>query len=249
MFNLFKYELKKSLALKLVILSITAVVEIFFLIGLYAERDFLYSTTVFLLCVAAVVGPIVIGLHSIHLLRNDLNTTKGYMLFMTPNSSFKILGAKVIENGVSIIIAGAFYTVLGFIDITLTLAKYSSLNEIVEFFSSLLDAYNLDIINARVIISLNTSMIAHWLYIVAVAFFAVVLSATFFNGRKWNAFASFGIFLAILIAVNNIMGLILIPSVYSIVDSFFYMQTAIYLVLSVVMYFVTAWIMDNKLSV
>ena len=252
MFNLFKYELKKSLGMKIVMLCITAILEIFFLIGLYGGSERIFGTSTFILFVLALVSTIIIGLHSMRMLANDLNTKQAYMLFMTPNNSFKILGAKVLENGVSIILAGVFFTVLGILDVTLMVAKYETLSAALDYAKILLEYYDLAVINIGIVVSVIAELIAHWLYVVSVGFFAIVLCATVFNGRKWNVMASFGIFIGILIAINNILGLILIPftpTLGNIGYGFFYLQAAIYLVLSIIMYFVTAWMMDNKLSV
>ena len=211
MLNLFKYELKKSLGMKIVMLCITAVLEIFFLIGLYGENERIFGTTTFILFVLALVSTIIIGLHSMRMLANDLNTKQAYMLFMTPNNSFKILGAKVLENGVSIILIGAFFTVLGIFDITLMISKYDSLSAALDYAKIFLEFYDLAVVNIGMVVAVIAELIAHWLYVISVGFFAIVLCATFFNGRKWNVLISFGIFLGILIGINNILGLILIP--------------------------------------
>ena len=91
--------------------------------------------------------------------------------------------------------------------------------------------------------------ILHWLYIIAVAFFAIVLSATFFNGKKWNSFASLGIFIAIVVVVNVIINAIFGGASIAISSAQNLIMSAIFFVLSVVMYFITAWVMDNSLSV
>ena len=83
MLNLLKYEFRKTLGVKAIILALTAVLEIVFLIGLYGEFDTPLGIGAGLLFTTASVGVIVIGIYSIILLRNDLNTKQSYMLFMT----------------------------------------------------------------------------------------------------------------------------------------------------------------------
>ena len=63
----------------------------------------------FTLLMLAVCGVAVMGLESVFVLHRDMNTKQSYMLFMPPNSCYKILGAKVLECGAAILIAGAFF--------------------------------------------------------------------------------------------------------------------------------------------
>ena len=49
MLKLFKYEFRKSLAVKVIILCITALIEFFFLIGLYGENDNIFAASAFFL--------------------------------------------------------------------------------------------------------------------------------------------------------------------------------------------------------
>ena len=101
MFKLMKYEFRKTWITKLILLGVTAVAEAVYLYGLYAEKDNPLSVAIGLLVLLAVGGVLVIGLESVLTLHRDMNTKQSYMLFMTPNSSYKILGAKVLENGLS----------------------------------------------------------------------------------------------------------------------------------------------------
>ncbi|MBR5649826.1 hypothetical protein [Pseudobutyrivibrio sp.] len=249
MLKLFKYELRKTRDIKVIMLCITAILEVFFLIGLYGENERVFSISCFFLFIMAFVATVIIGVHSMKLLKNDLNTKQAYMLFMTPNNSYKILGAKVIENGVSIFLAGAFFFLLGVLDMTLILGKYGGLSDLIEFVNELLAYRDMDMISVGLMASYAFVQIAHWLYIIAVAFFAIVLSATFFNGKKWNSFASLGIFIAIVVVVNVIINAIFGGASVTISSTQNLIMAAIFLVLSVIMYFITAWIMDNSLSV
>lgn len=230
-------------------LCITAIMELFFLIGLYGDNDNIFSASCFFLFIMAFVATVIIGVHSMKLLKNDLNTKQAYMLFMTPNNSYKILGAKVIENAVSIFLTGAFYFLLGALDMTLILGKYGGLSDLIEFVNEFLAYRDMDMISVGLMASYAFVQIAHWLYIIAVAFFAIVLSATFFNGKKWNSFASLGIFLAIVIIVNIILNAIFGGAGFAVSAMQNVVMAVVFIVLSVIMYFITAWIMDNSLSV
>ena len=109
MIKLMKYELRKTMTIKLMILGATALAEIVFLIGLFANKNRMAAIGVGLLAMLAFGGVMIIGVASVVILHRDMNTKQSYMLFMTPNSSYRILGAKVLENGISILVAGAFF--------------------------------------------------------------------------------------------------------------------------------------------
>jgi len=251
MLNLIKYELRKTMGVKAIILVIMAIVEVLYLIGLYSENDDLLALGLFFLMFGSFTSIIIIGIQSIKLLRVDLNTKQSYMLFMTPNSSYKILGAKMIENGISIILGGAFFIFLAIIDFSLIVAKYGELLDFIDFFNLFMfDVVEINMVN---VVSTVALMIIHWLYIVSVAFFAIIFVASILNGKKFNRLIGFCVFLVINFIVSlftNYIGEELFDSLsasnllgYSIIMS------AIYLLLAAGMYFINAWIMDNKLSV
>ena len=246
MLNLLKYEFRKTFGVKAIILALTAVLEIVFLIGLYGEFDAPLGIGAGLLLTTASVGVIVIGIYSIILLRNDLNTKQSYMLFMTPNSSYKILGAKVIECGLSIFIIGMFFAALGILDLMLVSQKFGEIEEFFEviklMFSEIAD------FSTATLFATALSILSSWLFSVVTAFFAIVLSATFLNGKKFNGLLSLIIFIAISILVGYIFNKLPIDSdIYDVKTAL--IVSGLYVIPTVLMYFATAWIMDNKLSV
>ncbi len=72
------------------------------------KRIIFWQWELFFLVMCTIFGVIYIGIESVNVLHRDLNTKQSYMLFLTPKSSYQILGAKILENGISIIMAGAF---------------------------------------------------------------------------------------------------------------------------------------------
>ena len=101
MSKLIKYEFRKSLFSKLVFAGITAVMEIIYLIGILGDYNKPTVIGMIGLFFTALAGITFIGIESILILYRDLTTKQSYMLFMTPNNSYKILGAKALENAVS----------------------------------------------------------------------------------------------------------------------------------------------------
>ena len=121
--KLIKYEFRKSWMVKAIILAITAIFEVMFLVGAISGNDDVALSSAVFLTFITICSIFIIGVLSIFILHKDLNTKQSYMLFMTPNSTFKILGAKIIENFGSILLFSAMFLLIGIGDITLWVAK------------------------------------------------------------------------------------------------------------------------------
>lgn len=251
MWKLMKYEMRKTWMTKVILLLITAVAEIGFLIGLYAEKEGTLAASVFILMMLAFGGVLVMGLESILTLHRDMNTRQSYMLFMTPNSCYKILGAKVLECGASILLAGAFYFALGALDVTLILAKSGELDKVWKMLQELLTNFTVEgrpiQIDIRTAGAISCMLLSSWMATITTAYLADVISAALLNGRKYNGLISFLLFLALNMIVSRVTQLITrgIPDTMTML----FVYSGIALVFSAAMYIATAVIMEKKLSV
>ncbi|MBQ9264889.1 MAG: hypothetical protein IJ189_11875 [Clostridia bacterium] len=248
MSKLMKYEFRKTLATKLILLGITAVAEIAFLLGLYLEKTRLLATSVAILTLLAIGGILMIGLGSILIFHRDINTKQSYMLFMTPNSCYKILGAKVIENGLSILLGGAFFFTLGAIDIALLFAKEGNIQEMWKWIEDLIHSINKNIqLDAKGLACVTFGLLSSWIATVTTAYLAEAVSAALLNGKKYNGVLSFALFLVITILLSW-LGQKATQAIVS-VNLGFLIQGGIFLLASGLMYVATAQTMERKLSV
>jgi hypothetical protein len=251
MLKLMKYELRKTWFTKAILLAVTAAVEAFFLYGLYGEKEDMAAGGAFILLLLAFGGVLVIGLESVITLHRDMNTKQSYMLFMTPNSCYKILGAKVLECSLSILLTGAFFFALGALDLSLVFAKQGELSllwdQIREFIS------NFSVNGRPITIDLPTmatvvfSLLSGWIALITSAYLADVISAALLNGKKMNGVISFVLFLALSLGCSLLTNLITRPIPGNI--TVMMVHGLLSLVFAAVMYFVTAKIMEDKLSV
>ncbi len=250
MFKLMKYEFRKTQATKLILLAIIAIAEIAFLIGLYGNYDMTAGLSIVALVFLSFLGVFVVGLESITILHRDMNTRQSYMLFMTPNSSYKILGAKVLECGLSILLAGAFVFALGALDITLAVAREQGLNSLWEMIRSFLSHITINgrqlEINVPILAATLLNILTSWIMTIVSAYLAVVISAALLNGKKFNGLISFVLFLLLNWGTARILRLI--PTTMSSVTTLL-VYVVVELVISAIMYVVTAEIMERKLSV
>lgn len=251
MIKLMKYEFRKTWITKLILLGITAVAECAFLIALYTDHNETVGISAGLLTLLAIGGILVIGLESVVTLHRDMNTRQSYMLFMTPNSSYKILGAKVLECGLSILLAGAFYFALGVLDITLLFSKLGELNKLLDYLNDFLSHFTVNgraiALDTKTMATLAFQLLSSWILSVSTAYLAVVVSAALLNGKRFNGLLSFVLFL--------ILGWFTSWSARQITSGIVSIMTTlivyglIQLVFAAIMYVITAQIMERKLSV
>lgn len=194
MLKLMKYELRKTAFSKLVLLVITAVAEIAFLIGVFWKKDNILAMGIIFLVMCTIFGIIYIGIESVNVLHRDLNTKQSYMLFLTPKSSYQILGAKILENGISIIMAGAFFAALAAIDVTVATLYIGGLKEMINLVSSFMEVnWSVTFTPAEAAFYFF-GLLASWIVFIVNADLSVILSASVLAGKKGSGIAGFLIF-------------------------------------------------------
>ena len=246
MLNLMKYEMRKTAFSKFILLVLTAVAEVAFLLGLLLDKAELLGTATVFLVLFATVGIIYIGLQSALLLQRELNSKESYMLFMTPNSSYRILGAKILENLISILVTGAFFLILAGIDIAVATARINGLDGMMDMLNSLFNMqFNVSV--SKGMIALNyIDLLVGWICVIVIADFAVILSATVINGKKGNGIAAFAIFCVLAWLQGVVVGLIPELANYNIS---LLLDILVLSVIGGILYYVSGWIMEKKLSV
>ncbi|HIR13234.1 MAG TPA: hypothetical protein IAB31_04845 [Candidatus Choladousia intestinavium] len=245
--KLMKYEFRKTMFSKAVLLVITALVEIFYLFGVFLKWEKGLGIGVLGLVLCASVGIFYIGIESLLIWHRDLNTKQSYMLFLTPRNSFQILGAKVLENGISLFLAGVFFALLAAADWTIGMIYIGGLEEFVDLLQNFAASINVNLeIPVREILVTFFACIASWLLMVVTGYFAILLSASVLAGKKFSGFVSFVLYM-ILMWVDG-MFLDLVPALKDFTIQYVLIILAA-LLLSAVYYFVSGWIMEKKLSV
>ena len=250
---LMRYEFRKTMAVKIIILGLTAAAQAVYMFGLLADQLAGKKTAMVIgalvLFFLALLGICLIGLNSVLTLHRDMNTRQGYMLFMTPNSSYRILGAKVLENGISLLLAAGFFFALGTLDISLLFKHENAAEEMYDLFYRALQTVFPGLeITAGTLLALTASIVSGWIATLAAAYLADVVSAALLNGKRFNGLVSFILFLVLTglssWLINKIGNLFHLGFIGQMLQ-----QSGVALVLAAAMYVVTAEIMERKLSV
>lgn len=239
-------ELRKTAFSKLVLLVITAVAEIAFLIGVFWKKDNILAMGIIFLVMCTIFGVIYIGIESVNVLHRDLNTKQSYMLFLTPKSSYQILGAKILENGISIIMAGAFFAALAALDVTVATLYIGGLKEMINLVSSFMEVnWSVTFTPAEAAFYFF-GLLASWIVFIVNADLSVILSASVLAGKKGSGIAGFLIFLVISSVIGKLLDLI--PVLES-MELTFVLYIAASFAIAAVLYVISGWIMEKKLSV
>ncbi len=246
MAKLLRYEFRKTMLAKIIMLAIAGTLELIFVISLLTDSRTLIAFSSLMLLSAATNGITFIGLWSLIVLHRDTNSKQSYMLFMTPNSSFRILGAKVIECALSILLVGACFTALGFLDVALVLNHFKALDDFLSMIRSLGgEVAKILSMDSGTIILLVLSVLSMYLMMVNIAFFADTLSSALLRGKKAGFLVTLAFFLAMFIGMIALLNLV--PSTFDAKE--YLLRTAIALGVSVAAYLGGALLMDAKLSV
>lgn len=247
MLKLFKYEAIKNRLSKLLVAAITLVLEALFCYGVFKEDSKTITVTSLLLLLLAIFSIVWFGIQSVITLHKDLNSRQSYMLFMTPNSNYKILGAKVLENGVSVLVCGVFFGLLGFLDFTLIKNNVQALSELIDMVNSVFSAVMSNIrLDPMSIIAFGCYMIFSWLSTITVAYLAVIMVSSVLKEKKGSMLIAFLIFLALNALFSLLFGLVPETVDTTTANLIF---SAISLVIIIVTYYFSALIMEKKLSV
>lgn len=247
MLKLMKYELRKTMFSKMVILAVTAVAEIAFLCGVFLKSEDAMAWGILGLVLCAMVGISYIGIESLLVFHKDLNTKQSYMLFLTPRSSYQILRAKVLENGISIFVAGAFFAAIAVIDSSVAILHIGGLKELLDVLHDISVSFSVNInITPESALMAFLATLASWLMMIVAGDLAIVLSATVLAGKKLSGAASFIIYLLIALAAGKILDLL--PVINNDYLEFGMMIGATFVLIGI-MYAAAGYIMEKKLSV
>lgn len=242
-----KYELRKSMFSKMVILLVTAISEIAFLAGVFLKNNTALAWGISGLSMCAIVGIFYIGIESLLTFHKDLNTKQSYMLFMTPQNSYTILGAKVLQNALAIFAAGVFFVLISALDITIATVYMDGLQALIDLVKDLMENISIQVnIKAEGIIMGIAVMLVSWLMMIATGYLAIVLSATVLSGKKTSGFVSFVLYLIINFAAVKILNLVPSMKNPTLQGS---LIIALSFIITVILYLISGWIMERKLSV
>ncbi len=208
MLNLIKYELIKQRGSKFIALGIFAILEVIFLLGVLLEKDGFLGFGMGFLAIVSIVFIFWLGIEAIFTLSNDMKNKSGYMLFMTPQSVYKIMAGKVLSSIITIIIAMACIALLALADMTILLVRFSSIKEFTNMVRDMTEAFTGIDFSWQSGLGFLIMLILSWISMVAAGFVAVTISNTLLANLKAKGLISFVIFIAVGIISSYILNIL-----------------------------------------
>ena len=248
MLKLVKYEFRKQLFSKVMILVILALLQVGFMIGLFFEKERLLATSMGLYLFLSIASVLFVAFESINTYSNDLKTKQSYMLFLTPNSTYKIVGAKVLSTIVTIGLTAAVFVGATLIDFAAVLVKYDKVAKVIE----LIQEFSAKLFQANIDYAYIISFVIYFLFdliaILIIGMASITLSATFLSNSKGKAVVSIIFFFGINFVLGRIEGWVLPARSLTSTDPY-YINCVWSLGVIVVFYFLTSYMLDKKVSV
>ncbi len=247
MFKLMKYEFRKQLFSKFAIGGILVLLELYFFYGLIRDNGDTMGTAAGLLAVLALLAMFYVSFESIFTFSNDLKTKQSYMLFMTPQSAYSIMGAKVLSSIIQIALVAVFFGVVAVADVFAMAARKGEIKQLWEMAQELIRSL-LDIeINFEILLMTVVELLLAWMMVVILGMLSITLSATFMANSKAKGVVSFVIFIGLNVLLSKASELI---SDGVLVDKKeFWLLMLFYAGVTAISYVVTAWMLEKKVSV
>lgn len=246
MLKLMKYEFRKQLFSKLVILGIMGLLEIYFIVGLVTKEIGRTGRGIGFLVAFTFGVMLYVSFESIITYSNDLKTKQSYMLFMVPQSIYKVVGAKMLASLIQILIVTFAIGALAIVDIVAAVGTYGSIQTIKELFEELLEEFLHINIDYSIFIIGIVSIIVSWAATITVAMLSITLSNTMFANSKFRGIASFIIFILITVLISKMGGLI---TDHLKGYTLYIVSMLISAVEATIAYIATSWMLQKKVCV
>lgn len=205
MLNLLKYELKKNKAVLITLAFLVFGLEGYYLVSFAMDKLEHMGIASSFLALVSIISFVIVFILGITNYQKELCSKTSYMVFMTPNSSLKIIGSKlcyVLLLGIAtaIVLGGLAVLDLGLLG-TLVDEQYH-IFDLINMLAEQL-GINLSMMMGYSIIRL-IYFILSVLSVVTVAYLAITLSATLLYNSRFRGIISVVFFILLMMAVTYI---------------------------------------------
>lgn len=202
MLKMIKYEYRKSLTSLLCMLGGYAMIELYLLISAYVLEDEVhFASAITLLLIAAYISYFLVMIFGVTSYSKELKHKSGYLLFMTPVSSYKILGAKLLTNLINGVIMVAVIAVLFITGFRIGEDKFS-IGNVLKFVEELYNEMggSWSEVIAKILVFIFLFLLVTYMTVV-VAYFAISISATILQNKKGKGAIGVLLFFVIIVLV------------------------------------------------
>lgn len=251
--KLIKYEFRKQLMSKLVVGFVIVALQLLFGVGMIVDNADWGALGMGGTIIVSAVSLLYFGFESIVTYSNDLKTKHSYMLFLTPRNMFQIVGAKFVTSILQIFVFGCAFAAIGIGDVFILCARNRNVK---AFLGAVKDFFQLftgvEIRLGEVIYCLVLLLIS-MLVIVAMAMFAITLSATLLSNWKYKGVVSVIIFFALDWCLAKVANLVtpteFLEREYLVVNTEAWAFVGVYVAALALCYVGTSLLLEKKVSV
>lgn len=202
MLKTLKYEFRRGAFSLMVMAIIIVAIELYFLIANLLEEYSHAGLALVLMLLASLGCYVFVLINGIVIYSNDLKNKSGYLVFMTPVSSYKIIGAKLLY----ILLTGFFFVVLTgaciFFDYVSVLSNRDSVVSMTDAFDLILGTFDLSLGGLVVrLISFTLVMLVGFFMTITLAYLAVSICSTAFQAKKGKGILSFLLFVVLYVII------------------------------------------------
>lgn len=209
MLKLMKYEFRKDLSVYLVLIGMLVAAELYFLMGFMFNNSVSVGIAAFIFIMGGMVGIIALMIQGALSYSKELSSKYSFMTFMTPNSPYKIIGAKYLSLFTVTAVSSVAYVGFCILDITLIYSKFDDVRAVRDIVRTACRMVGWD--TDAYVAALIAMLVTMWLgffFSVSCAYLAITLSATILENKKGKGFLSFVFFIVIEIVVSKINDII-----------------------------------------
>ncbi len=205
MLKMMKYEYRRGIFPLLVVITALAAAELVFLIGVFAEKDIFVGLGLIFLIMGGWAAFMFVLIYGVIIYSQDLKNKTGYMVFMTPLSNYKIIGAKLLSillTGITLVV---FLGIIIVVDYDVIKSHNSDiagmevmLNDILGTTGSSLGAVVANLVGFIVV------LLIQFFTMITIAYLAVSLSSTVLQNKKIKGVVSFVLFVVLYVLMSYI---------------------------------------------
>lgn len=203
MFKMMKYEYKRAWTSLKLLLLIIAAVEALFLVTVMSHKDSYVVLSIMLLTFLGLGSYLFVLIYGIRSYSSDLKNKSGYLVFMTPLSTYKILGAKLLAIFLTAMTLIGVFGVLFTFDFEVFASEYNFEGFLKAIFELFNEIGGINIARGLLILlAYFISILIQFYMVMTVAYLAMSLSATMLQNKKIKGVVSFVLFTVIYGLVN-----------------------------------------------
>jgi len=202
-----KYELRRNLTAIIILYTLIFALEAFALYSMFAKNQQGTAIAFVLLLFGGFAVIMLVFIVAIQSYSKELGSKYSYMTFMTPTSTYGIIGSKLLSTGFIAAFTTIIAVLLIVLDYNIFINQFAEAKNTQDLITQIANSmgYNVN----DILIGVFVQFIVLWINLftsICIAYLAITLSATVFSNKKFRGVISFLIFLLLNYIINTIAG-------------------------------------------